>query len=322
MKLRADLENEGPQVLVLAGPTASGKTELGIRLALALGGEVVSADARQVYRWLDIGTAKPTSEEQATVPHHMLDVADPDGMYSAGQYAREAALAIDGILERGKLPILVGGSGLYLEALFHGFSPLPEIPQLVRHRLQDQAQADLPALFLRLTQVDPDLAERIHSGDTQRIVRGLEVFETTGEPLSAWQQRPREKVGAWRTLWFGLCLERNLLYERINTRVDRMISKGLLKEVQGLMEKGYRPGLNALNTFGYRELLEHLEGHLDLELAVMQIKQGSRRYAKRQMTWFRRRNALFWVNPAALNSTAEILRLVLVSRHGGAHTSV
>lgn len=293
---------------MLAGPTASGKTRAGIGLARALDGEVISADARQVYRYMDIGTAKPTAEEQAAAPHHMVDVVDPDEPYSAGRYAREAAAAVGGVLARGRVPILVGGSGFYLAALLDGFSPIPEVPQEIRDRLQKEAEAGLPALYGRLQEVDPEAARRLPPGDTQRIVRALEVYEATGERLSFFQKRPRVRVGDWRARWFGLNMDRMLLYRRIERRVDRMLEAGLVGEVARLQELGYGPWLNALNTFGYREIFAYLDGEMSLDAAVAEIKQGTRRYAKRQLTWFRRERRIVWVDPTEEDAVRTILK--------------
>ncbi|MDP6779352.1 MAG: tRNA (adenosine(37)-N6)-dimethylallyltransferase MiaA [Candidatus Latescibacteria bacterium] len=303
-------ESGSPEVIVLAGPTASGKTAVGIRLAKALGAEIVSADARQIYRFMDIGTAKPTPEERAEAPHHMVDVADPDEDYSAGRYAREAAAVIDDIRGRGRLPIVVGGSGLYLRALLDGFSPMPEVPASVRDRLLGEAQSDLPGLYARLVEVDPASAERYHPNDTQRVVRALEVYESSGERLSDLQDRPPERGPGWTARWFGLDMDRAELYQRIDRRADLMVEAGLLEEVRSLRERGYGRGLNALNTFGYREIFGFLDGRFGLGEATDLIKAGTRRYAKRQLTWFRADDRLKWFDPIAQDPAAEILKVL------------
>lgn len=299
---------DAPALLVLAGPTASGKTEIGIALAQALDGEIVSADARQIYRYMDIGTAKPTPEEQAAAPHHMIDVTDPDEPYSAGCYARAAAVAIQDTHSRGRLPILIGGSGFYLKALLDGFAPIPEIPLEIRDRLQEDARRDLAGLYRRLLKVDPEIAQGLHPHDTQRIVRALEVYQATGERLSTLHKRPRERAGLWKARWFGLNMGRATLYCRIEKRVDRMLETGLVAEVEVLRERGYGPWLNALNTFGYREVFAVLDGELDREVAVEHIKVGTRHYAKRQLTWFRRESRLTWFDPTIQDVAAEILK--------------
>jgi tRNA dimethylallyltransferase len=302
----SDGRTDVPALLVLAGPTASGKTRTGVALTQALDGEIVSVDARQVYRYMDIGTAKATPEEQVGARHHMIDVVGPDEPYSAGRYAREAAAAIRDVQRRGRLPILVGGSGFYLEALLDGFSPIPEIPSEVRSRLLKEARDDLPVLYQRLSKVDPKIAQRLHPHDSQRVVRALEVFEATGERLSDLQKRPRE--GRWEARWFGLDMDRARLYGRIEARVDRMLEAGLVDEVESLRKRGYGPGLNALNTFGYREIFAVLDGDLDLETAVDQIKVGTRQYARRQLTWFRRESRLTWIDPTSEDAATAILK--------------
>ena len=301
--------DQAPALLVVAGPTASGKTQMGIALAAALGGEIISADARQIYRHMDIGTAKPTSGEQAAARHHMIDVVDPDEQYSAARFAREAAAAIRRVLDQGRAPIVVGGSGFYLEALLRGLSPMPEIPLQIRERLREESARDLPELYRRLRQVDPDAAQRLQSHDLQRIVRALEVWEATGERLSDLQRRPRQKVGRWQLHWFGLALDRAELYVRIEARVDAMVDAGLVGEVRALRDRGYSPRLNALNTFGYREIFAYLDGLLSLEAAVDEIKRGTRHYAKRQLTWFRRESAIAWVDPTTSDARDRILKL-------------
>ncbi len=300
--------SELPLLLVLAGPTATGKTRTGIGLTEALGGEIIPADARQVYRHMDIGTAKPNKEERAAASHHVIDVANPDETYSAGRYARQASAAIDDVIKRGRLPIVVGGSGFYLEALLKGFSLIPEVPSDVRAALQKQARADLEGLYRRLMGVDPETAARLNANDAQRIVRGLEVYEATGEKLSDLQALPRTLHGSWNIKSFGLTMDREVLYRRIEDRVGRMIEAGLIEEVKGLREMGYGPELNALNTFGYRETFSYLDGRMRLDDAVEEMKVETRRYAKRQLTWFRRDREIAWIDPTTQDATSEILR--------------
>lgn len=300
-----------PEIVVIAGPTASGKTALGIEIAGALNGEIISADARQVYRWMDIGTAKPTVEEQQAAPHHLIDVVNPDEPYSAGQFAQDGASAIEDILQRGRVPILVGGSGLYLKALLEGFSPVPDVPADLRSKVQEEAGQDLSGLYSRLQELDPEWAEKVHPNDTQRIVRGIEVFEAVGKKLSDFQKMPGKPAGNWRARWFGLSVDREQLYDRINLRAERMVEQGLIEEIRRLKERGFHIGLNALNTFGYREMFDFLEGRRTLEEALGEIQQGSRRYAKRQMTWFRGLSQMTWIEPEA---ALEKVALKLASR--------
>ena len=205
-----------PDILVIAGPTASGKTAVGIELAQRLNGEIVSADARQIYRFMDIGTAKPTAEERAAARHHLIDFVNPDEDYSAGQFAEDAAAVIGDILRRGKVPIVVGGAGLYIRALFDGFSPMPKIPMEIRTRLQEEGRNCLPKLYERLCEVDPEWAAKIQATDTQRILRGLEVYEASGKPLSEYQKVPPTPPIRHTASYFGLRWAREALYERIN----------------------------------------------------------------------------------------------------------
>ncbi len=294
--------------MAVVGPTASGKTRVGIDLARTLGGEVVSADARQVYRYMDIGTAKPTVEERDLAKHHMIDVVSPDEHYSAGHYAGDASRAIESILERNRVPILVGGSGLYLKAVLDGFSPLPRTPRAVRGRLLAEAKKDPAGLYARLHDVDPVAAGRLHTNDTKRVVRALEVFELTGTPLSVLHDQPPQRPRNWRAEWFGLGMDRARLYRRIETRVDRMFASGLVAEVQALRRRGYGRELNALNTFGYREVFDHLDGKLGLSETAAQIKTGTRRYAKRQLTWFRKESRLTWIEAGENDMADAILK--------------
>ena len=310
MKSTGNSADRAHRVLALVGPTASGKTRVGIALATALGGEVVSADARQVYRYMDIGTAKPTLEERALAKHHMIDVVSPDEIYSAGHYASDASRAIGSILKRNRVPILVGGSGLYLKAVLDGFSPLPRTPTAVRERLLAEAAKDPGGIFARLHHVDPVAAERLHANDTKRVVRALEVFELTGTPLSVLHEKPAQRARNWGAEWFGLGMDRGLLYRRIEERVDGMIASGLVDEVRALKRRGYGRELNALNTFGYREVFDHLDGKLGLSETAAQIKTGTRRYAKRQLTWFRKERRVRWVDAGPNDAPDAILKIL------------
>jgi tRNA dimethylallyltransferase len=310
MRSTADSDAEGPPVLILAGPTASGKTGVGIRLAQAIGGEIVSADARQIYIGMDIGTAKPTAEQQRQAPHHLIDVIAPDEDYSAGRFAREATAAIGQIHERGRRAVLVGGSGLYLKALVDGFSPMPPVPGAIREDLKALAAVDLEGLHRRLAEVDPAAADRIHPNDTQRIVRALEVYESSGQRLSDLQTRPPETPCPWKARWFGLNPPRPELYARIDRRVDEMLGAGLVDEVRELRKAGFGPELNALKTFGYREIFDYLNGAASLASAAADIKQATRRYAKRQFTWFRRERRMAWLDPGEGDAAAVILKML------------
>jgi tRNA dimethylallyltransferase len=291
-----------PPVLAIVGPTATGKSRLGMILARELGGEIVNADALQVYRGFDIGTAKLSVEEQAAVPHHLIDILDPHEPYSAGEFARRAGEAIVGIRERGRVPIVVGGSGLYLRALFEGISPVPPGDPEVRRRLRERlGEEGLEALRSELLRVDPETAERLKPGDTQRILRALEVAQVSGRPLSAWiaeQPFGTQRIAA---IHVGLTLPRSILYDQIAGRVARMMEEGWLEEVAGLLRQGLSPDLPAFQAIGYRQLVRHLEGKGSLEEAIAGTVQATRRFAKRQETWFRKESGVTWFSAQDLD---------------------
>lgn len=280
---------------VLVGPTGAGKTAVGIELAPRIGAEIVSADSRQIYRYMDIGTAKPTSEERARVRHHLVDIVDPDVRFSAGEYGRRARETIHELAVRGVPVLVVGGAGLYIKALIEGFFEAPEIPREFRRRLADgYRKRSSAALHQRLKEIDPASARRIHENDRQRIERALEVHDATGETLTSWfarQVQPRFR----KTHLIGLRRDRAALYARIDARVEQMIESGFEEEVHGLMDRGYGVGTQALSTYGYAEMLRCILGELDPEDAVSTIQQRSRQYAKRQLTWFRQTEGIDWI---------------------------
>jgi tRNA dimethylallyltransferase len=296
-------------VPLIVGPTAVGKTALSLQLAEVLGAEIVSADSRQVYRYMDIGTAKPSREVRARIPHHFIDVRDPDEYYSAGEYGREARQIMARLLDEGRLLIVVGGSGFYLRALIDGlFEPRisdPEVKERLRERIRREG---LAAAYRYLMRVDPDSAARIHPHDEQRIVRALEVYELAGEPMSKFFAR-KPAPPPFRAMWIGLELPRDELYRRIDHRAEQMFASGLVDEVRGLLERGYSADLNALRTVGYQEVIAHLRGEYSLERAVELVKRNSRRYAKRQLTWFRRDERIHWIR-ADETASEQILSLL------------
>ncbi len=306
-------------VLVILGPTGVGKTGLSLDLAERIGGEIVSADARQAVRTMDIGTAKPSKAERERVPHHLIDIVDPDEKLTAGEYARQAGEAIRAIRERGKRPVVVGGSGLYIRALTDGLFEEAESDGLriervgggnpqsairnspsadeIRKRLKARAaQEGSLGLHEELSRVDPSAAARIHPNDLHRIVRALEVFESTGQRISELQRTSRQPFGGFEPMMVGLGLDRAALHRRIEERVDAMIAQGLVEEVKGLLDRGYSPDLNALKSVGYQEVFPYLEGRQTLSTTIEAIKQNTRRYAKRQMTWFRRDGRIWWLD--------------------------
>lgn len=289
-----------PIVLALVGPTGSGKTKTAIRICQALNAEIVSMDSMQVYRGMDIGTAKPTKEDLAAAPHHMIDVVEPDQMFTVSMYREMACRAIDDILARGKTPLLVGGTGLYLQALSYEMS-LGEngADNALREALQQIAgEKDGPQrLHERLRQVDPASADKLHPNDVRRVIRALEIYETSGKAKSE-QADEQRREGPYHVLVYGLSLPREQMYARINARVDEMVKSGLVDEVEGLLARGIepKPEGGAMQAIGYKEIVSALRGEMTMERAVDLIKQGSRRYAKRQWTWFRHDPRTRWLD--------------------------
>ncbi|MFQ5583149.1 MAG: tRNA (adenosine(37)-N6)-dimethylallyltransferase MiaA [Calditrichia bacterium] len=285
-----------PTVLILLGPTAVGKTAIALAIAGKIDCEIVSADSRQVYRYMDIGTAKPRGEILKKIPHHFIDIIDPDQDYSAGQFANEARQVIRQILKKGKIALVVGGSGLYLRALLEGFFGGDIRDEKIRSRLNERLQREgAEKLFRELSEVDPPLAAVTHPNNVKRVLRGLEVYLASGIPLSQIQKKQKDPAPfAYKK--FGLTMERKQLYERINHRVEEMFEQGLINEVRDLLKKGYSEKLNSLNSVGYKEAIDYLKGHTDLRTCIERVKQNTRRYAKRQFTWFRAEKDIHWVS--------------------------
>ena len=283
------------QIICLAGPTASGKTALAVALAQELNGEVVSCDSMQVYRRMDIGTAKPTKAEMQGIPHHMIDVADPEEDYSVSRYCAEAAPIVENIVSRGKTAIIAGGTGLYMDSLIRGndFAPFPSTG--VRERLEARADAEgLEAMAAWLRTVDPEAAERIH--DRKRLLRALEVYLETGETITEHNRRTQAIPPRFSPLWLGLDFaDRQQLYDRIDLRVTNMLEAGLLEEIRNLLASGVSEKTTAMQAIGYKEFVNALAGRETVETAADQVRQSSRRYAKRQLTWFRRNKAMHWL---------------------------
>lgn len=287
-----------PKIVIICGPTGIGKTSTAIDLAKTFHGEIVSADSMQIYRFMDIGTAKPTQSEIAHVPHHLIDFLTPDMPYDAVLFEKHARRAIEDILRRQRRPFIVGGTGFYIKALVHGLFDATPSDKAIRTRLKNEAaRRGNKALYDRLLTCDPKTAQKLHINDTYRIVRALEVFEATGVPMSEHQRAHQFQKNAYECLKLGLTMDRESLYERINTRVDTMIQAGLLAEVKMLMEKGYSPSLKSMQSLGYRHMADYLEDRLSWEEAVQTLKRDTRRYAKRQWTWFRGDNEITWVAP-------------------------
>lgn len=283
------------QIVIITGPTASGKSALAVDIAERIGGRIVSADSAAVYRHLDIGTAKPTADERGRVPHYLIDVIDPDRRYSAMAYAREADGAIREIIGDGAVPVVAGGTGLYLKSLVFGIFELPGSPdgQAIREEL---GRLTTESLREALERVDARSAGLIGQNDRVRLIRALEIYRLTGIPKSELAERHSFSTRRYDAITFCLSMDREMLNRRIDARVERMVSGGIVREVRGLLAKGYRPGSPGLATIGYREIVDHLEGRIALDEAVALIKQNTRRYAKRQMTWFRKMEDVTWVD--------------------------
>jgi tRNA dimethylallyltransferase len=303
-------------VIAVVGATATGKSAVAMALAEELGGEIVNADALQVYRGFDVGTAKPGAAERARVRHHLIDILDPEERYSAGEFARRARQALAEIRARGAVPIVVGGSGLYLRALFEGISPVPPGDPEVRGRLRERLAAEgLESLRRELEAIDPETAARLAQGDTQRVLRALEVAAVSGEPLSAWISRQPFGIQRIAAMRVGLTLPRAILYDQIASRVARMIAEGWVDEVAGLLARGLVPETPAFQAIGYRQLVRHLEDGWSLEQAVGETIRATRRFAKRQETWFRREPGIAWFTATDLNRL--ILRVLDYAKHRG-----
>ena len=314
-----------PLLVVILGPTASGKTALSLAVAEPLNGEIVSCDSVAVYREFEVGTAKPTREERARIPHYMIDIAAPDEEITAGDYARRAREALSHIKNRGKLPIVVGGTGLYLRALTNGLFAGPERSEELRAKLRKKAEVGGEELHKVLFRLDSETAAKIHSNDTPKLIRAIEVCLLAGERMSEMWQRGRDPLTGFRILRVGLDPPRSDLYERINSRCAQMFERGLIEETRELL-KHYRPPdfdvqsdsrplAKALNSLGYRQVLALLRNEMSLSECIDAAQQGHRNYAKRQMTWFRREPEVQWVT--GFGDDGEIQRKVLKQIRGG-----
>ncbi len=290
------------KAVIILGPTAVGKSKLAVELAKKINGEIISADSMQVYRGMDIGTAKLTSEEQQGIPHHLIDIKNPDEEWTVSNFVELTNKLIGEITKRGKTPIIVGGTGLYLWSLLEGYVfPIAPSDKKIREKLE---KVSLPTLYAQLSTIDPPAAQKINPNDKKRVVRALEVYELTGKRISELQElraqnteHPSISLGAGRAqeyILIGLNLPREQLYERINDRVDQMIENGLIEEVKELLNKGFSKDLPSFQALGYKEAIEHLEGKWTLEKMVYELKKRTRHFARRQMTWFKRFKDVEW----------------------------
>jgi tRNA dimethylallyltransferase len=283
------------KILVICGPTASGKSDLALCLAHSLDAEIINADSMQIYRGLDIGTAKPSLEQLAEIRHHLIDVITPDQQFSAADFAEAADTAIQDIIRRGKRVIVVGGTGLYIRALVCGLVDSPSGAGELRHELQEESgRVGNEAMLEQLRQVDPELAAGLHPNNLVRIIRALEVYRLTGIPLSRYQQEHAFASRRYDSLQIGISVERALLYQRIDDRVERMLADGLLDEVHALLASGFGRDLKAMRSIGYKDTAAYLCGELDLAEATRLIKRDTRHYAKRQLTWFKADPDILW----------------------------
>lgn len=296
---------------VILGPTAVGKSHLALNLAQMWKTEIVGADALQIYKEMDIGTAKPSPHERSLVPHHMIDIVYPDEQYNAGRYEREAHEAIDQVHRAGKVPLLVGGCGLYLKAVLHGLFAGPETDQELRKQLQQEAADAHDEYYLheKLKGIDPETAQRLHHKDRSRLIRAIEVYIQTGVPISVLQRRHAFQQVRYQTRIIGLTRNRDDLYARIEKRVNQMIEEGLIAEVENLLDLGYSENSTALQGLGYKQIVALLKGKCSFEEAIQLLKTDTRHYAKRQFTWFRQVENIHWLDLGDYSSSEEILKL-------------
>ena len=301
-------------LIIITGPTASGKTALSVELAKKIGGEIISADSMQVYRHMDIGTAKASKEEQGLVRHHLIDIVDPDEQYHAAQFVRDAVAAVQDIRRRGKIPLITGGTGLYLSALnkglFNSAQVAHELKKELRQRLEQEGR---DALYQELRACDPEIAARIHPNDTQRLLRGLELFASTGIPWS--EHIRRQGIASPQLvqpqLQIGLFCERALLHERIRTRTEAMMQMPFCREVEALLAAGYSSTLPSMQSLGYRHMNRYLQGEWSLEAACEALVVDTRRYAKRQLTWFRASKDIHWFDRAQAEAAFPLVEQFL-----------
>lgn len=295
-------------LIVVAGPTASGKTSLAIDIAKTLDGEIVCADSMQIYKYMDIGTAKATRDEQAQCPHHLMDIVEPDCEFSVADYTELAHKTISDIVSRGKTPIMCGGTGLYIDSVVNDveFGEF-ENDYTLRRELEELAKKEgSQRLIDMLSEFDPLSAKKLHPNNLKRIIRAIEFYKVSGIPISEHQHMTKLKESRYNAVEFIIDRERYELYDRINRRVDIMMDEGLTDEVKTLMDRGYSPELNSMQGIGYKELIAYFNGKSTLDEAVDAIKQNSRRYAKRQLTWFRRNENIHWLSPD--NALEEALK--------------
>lgn len=303
-------EVQREKVAVIIGPTAVGKTKLSIDLAKALNGEIISGDSMQIYRTMDIGTAKVTKAEMDGIPHYMIDIKNPEDSFSVAEFQERVRKHIREITERGKLPIIVGGTGLYIQSVLFDYQFTDDAGDVIYREQMEKLALERGVEYVheKLQEVDPESAERIHANNVRRVIRALEIFHTTGEKMSE-QIEKQEKELLYDVSLIGLTMDREMLYDRINLRVDLMMEQGLLEEVEGLYNRGIRD-CQSIQAIGYKEIYDYFENRASLEDVVSQLKTNSRRYAKRQLTWFRNKMDVTWFDVTDGEKTSEILRYI------------
>ena len=302
-------------LICIVGPTAVGKTEIAIQIAQRLDAEIVSLDSRQIYRGMDIGTAKPTPDQRGAVPHHLIDCVEVDQPFSIAEYQRLADVAITEIHGRGKRTMAVGGAGLYFRGLIDGLFDGPGADAEIRAKLQREAdEHGNVALHQRLRRCDPEAADRVHPNNLVRVIRALEIYELTGKPISALQEQWKKNEPRYPFRAFGLNMAREVLYQRIEDRVDRMVEAGLIEEVKSLLDQGYPRDCVAMQSFGYKELIDYLDGVRTLDEAIALLKQNTRRFAKRQLTWFRNDPRIEWLDISRFSSIDGIVDNLLAKK--------
>ena len=300
---------EKPKVILICGPTGIGKTSVGIQIAEELGGEIIGADSMQIYRYMDIGTAKPTAEEQARVVHHMIDIVNPDEHFDAACYAELAHDIAMRLHNRGITPFVVGGSGLYIKALFQGLFKSEPIDRSIRNRIKKEAaEKGSVVLYERLKQIDPNTAGRLHPNDTYRIIRAIETIESTGRSISVHHQDHGFAGNKFDVLKICLQMDRHKLYSQIDQRVDLMIKWGFVGEVKNLLGLGYSSGLKSMQSIGYRHIIDFIEGRLIWDECLRTLKRDTRRFAKRQLTWFGAENDLHWYSPSQFTQITTLVQ--------------
>ncbi len=293
---------EQVRIVAIVGPTGSGKTEIGIRLAEKLGGEIISVDSMQIYRWMDIGTAKPTPEMRAIIPHHLIDFLDPDQPYNAGKFAADADAIISQLCRQNKPSILVGGTALYLRALINGIIPVPDISPTIRQEVRGLiAQQGIQAAYNRLKELDSKSADKLHPNDISRISRALEVVLETGNSIQDYQKEHGFQQQRYNVLYLGPQWPRDVLYHRINIRVEQMIKDGLVDEVESLLKMGYDTHLAPLNSIGYKQTIQYIQRKIDLGEMIRDIQKKSRHYSKKQLTWYKKDQNIRWLDENKLS---------------------